>query len=259
MKINRREFLKITGAATLVLATDSIADVLSNSDFIEALPAEKGGIEGKRWGMLVDVEKCTKAASQGCRKCVEACRKENNIPVLDDPRRTPEWIKIVKVKNEFDDSKELYVPLLCNHCEHAPCVQVCPTQASFRRKDGIVLIDSHRCIGCRYCMVACPYNARNWNFKNSLEVLKEINPEVPRRSHGVVEKCTFCFHRVDKAVEEGKSPVPACVEACPEKALVFGDLNDPNSEISKMIKESRVYRLREYLGTEPSVYYKNLR
>jgi Fe-S-cluster-containing dehydrogenase component len=214
---------------------------LSNSNFIEALPAEKGGIEGKRWGMLVDVEKCTKAASQGCRKCIEACRKENNIPVFDDPRKTPEWIKVVKVKNEFDDSKELYVPLLCNHCEHAPCVQVCPVGATFKTPDGVVLVDPKYCIGCRYCIQACPYGARY--------IYPEDGKDAVRRN--TADKCTFCYHRLRRGLK------PACVEVCPTKARMLYDLGNPDEKAKflEIVSNNNVAVLKPEMNTKPKVFY----
>ena len=262
-KLSRRKFLIVAGSlAASALLSGKVARAVTKT------PEERAKELSKYlWGMVVDVEKCTECVEKLIEEkgtedveppCVVACRRENNVPKFEDKRITPQWIKIIKVRGKFEGSPTYYFPILCNHCENPPCVQVCLVQASFKREDGIVLIDMHRCIGCRYCMVACPFNSRNFNFKEPLEGLEYINPEVPRRTKGVVEKCTFCVHRINRALIEGKEPVPACVEACPNEALVFGNLKDPNSKISKIVSASKVHRLREWLGTEPKVYYVNL-
>ncbi len=151
------------------------------------------------------------------------------------------------------------------HCEHAPCVEVCPVGASYRRADGIVMMDYDKCIGCRYCEVACPYGARAFNWKEHTEPNSAVptwgEPEVPRRPRGVVEKCSFCAHRIDRGLAAGLTPgvdaaaTPACVNACPVGARKFGDLNDPASEVSVLLANHASYRLREDLGTAPHVYY----
>ena len=158
----------------------------------------------------------------------------------------------------------------CMHCEEAPCVTVCPAKATYRREDGIVVQEFRRCIGCRYCIVACPYGARNFNFKDQVEeeyhrpdpppARESRGPwPFPHRIRGVVEKCTFCFHRIDKGLREGQKigvdVVPACVEACPTKARTFGDLDDPNSEVSRLLATRTSIRLREDMGTHPKVFY----
>jgi len=142
-----------------------------------------------------------------------------------------------------------HAPRSCNHCDKPPCAQVCPVRATYKRDDGIVIVDHHRCIGCRYCMIACPYNARQFNFKDNEDW---PNQEHPKRSHGVAEACNLCAHRLDV----GK--MPACVEACGKSgagALFVGDLNDPDSDVSRLISGNTVKRIREDLGTEPKVYY----
>ena len=139
--------------------------------------------------------------------------------------------------------------MLCNHCENPPCAQVCPVQATYKREDGIVIVDPHLCIGCRYCMIACPYNARCFNFKDNE---KWTNKEQPKRSHGVAEACNLCAHRLDVG------QMPACVEACQNigaGALMVGDLNDRNSDIANIVSTDAVKRIREDLGTDPKVYY----
>lgn len=200
----------------------------------------------RRWGMVIDLSKCR----SDCTACLEACRTENNVAFHGDKRWDIHWIRKVKIKNEKDiNATEKSVLLLCNHCDKPPCAQVCPVRATYKRDDGIVIVDHHRCIGCRYCMIACPYNARQFNFKDNEDW---PNQERPRRSHGVAEACNLCAHRLDVG------EMPACVEACGKAgagALMVGDLNDPDSDVSRLISGNTVKRIREDLGTEPKVYY----
>jgi molybdopterin-containing oxidoreductase family iron-sulfur binding subunit len=196
--------------------------------------------------MVIDLNKCL----PGCTACVDACRQENNVAFFGDERYDVHWIRKVNIKEEdgLDDAEKPML-LLCNHCEDPPCAQVCPVQATYKREDGIVIVDHHRCIGCRYCMIACPYNARYFNFKENPDW---PNTERPKRSHGVTESCHFCAHRLDQGQR------PACVVACENAgagAIVVGDMNDPGSDVSRLIAENPVKRLREDLGTEPKVYY----
>ena len=200
----------------------------------------------RKWGMVVDLTRCR----PGCNACVEACREENNVAHHGDGRWDVHWIRKVSIKDAGgEESAERPMILLCNHCEEPPCAQVCPVQATYKRHDGIVIVDHHRCIGCRYCMIACPYNARFFNFKESEEW---PNKEFPKRSHGVAEACTLCAHRLERG------EAPACVDACRRvggEVLHVGDLNDPKSEVSELIAANSVKRLREDLGTEPKVHY----
>jgi Fe-S-cluster-containing dehydrogenase component len=204
------------------------------------------------WVMVIDQNKCT-----GCGYCTLACQAHNDI--------NPEiqWNRVIKVGDVGE--KEVFLARPCMHCDHAPCISVCPVKASYKRADGIVMMDYDRCIGCRYCQVACPYGARAFNWEaftgDNTAVPDWGEPQVPRRPRGVVEKCTFCAHRIDRGLAEGLTPgvddqaTPACVVVCPVGARVFGDLNDPNSEVSKLLANSGYYRLREDMGTEPRVYY----
>jgi tetrathionate reductase subunit B len=198
-----------------------------------------------RWGMLIDVNKC----ADGCTKCVTACSKENGWSDTGHPLTDAQWIRKVKVTDPKTKASRS-LPMMCQHCTEPPCVDVCPTGASFKRADGIVLVDKHICIGCRYCMLACPYNARSFIH----EPLEDQKPHAPR-GKGTVESCTLCVHRID----EGRDP--ACVEACPAVvggAMLFGYLIDPASEISKRISKYATRQIRGDLGTDPGVRYQNL-
>ena len=223
-----------------------------------------------RWGMVIDLDKCV-----GCQACTIACKEENNIPYGSPSeqrlRREIYWNRVLAVsEGKYPSVRVEFISMPCMHCDDAPCVIVCPAKATYRREDGIIIQDFRRCIGCKYCMVACPYGVRNFNFKEQEE--KEYHrPDLPpnradrgpwpfpHRVHGVVEKCTFCFHRIDQGIKEGKKigvdVVPACVEACPTKTRTFGDLDDPDSEVSRLLATRGGFRLREELGTHPKVYY----
>ncbi len=147
-----------------------------------------------------------------------------------------------------EEIKRMKFPVLCNHCEEPSCVRVCPTQATFKRPDGIVAMDYHRCIGCRFCMAACPYGARSFNFFDPRPYIEQVNPELPTRTKGVVEKCTFCVERIDKGL------APVCVEAS-GGAIIFGDLDDPQSEVRKALRENFAIKRKVELGTGPNIYY----
>jgi molybdopterin-containing oxidoreductase family iron-sulfur binding subunit len=241
--LNRRDFVKIGG---LVTAGTAVGIGLPSLPLQSASATrEPVDASAKRWGMVIDVTKC----DGGCTACAEACRKENNVAFFDDPMYDIYWIRKAKVSRRVEGAEEISFPLLCNHCDDPPCALVCPVQATYKRKDGIVIVDKHRCIGCRYCLIACPYDMRMFNFK---ENPVQYNPEQPRRAHGVSESCHFCHHLVDRGEQ------PACVEACRKNgngAMVFGNLNDASSEVAKLVASERVHALREDLGTNPKVYY----
>ncbi|OGN74594.1 MAG: hypothetical protein A2X25_05700 [Chloroflexi bacterium GWB2_49_20] len=202
--------------------------------------------------MVIDQSKCI-----GCGYCTLACRAHNDVP------QDISWNQVIQV--EDIDGKDVFIPRPCMHCAKAPCVDVCPVKASYYRPDGIVMMDYDRCIGCRYCEAACPYNARAFNWKAFTEpnpVVPEWGqPEVERRGRGVVEKCSFCYQRIDRGLELGLTPgvdegaTPACVVICPVGARFFGDLKDPESNVSKLLRERVSYQLRIDLGTSPRVYY----
>ena len=197
--LDRRDFLKIGGTVT---AGAAVAYGLPLCAYTSHASQTAVRQSGKRWGMIIDVTKC----KDGCTECVDACRKENNVALHGDPDIDIHWIRKAKISRKDGRSKTVDAPLMCNHCDNPPCALVCPVQATYKRKDGIVVVDKHRCIGCRYCLIACPYNMRMFNFKGNHEW---HNRETPTRMHGVSESCHFCYHRLDMGKLE-----PACVEAC---------------------------------------------
>ncbi|MGF1613289.1 MAG: sulfate reduction electron transfer complex DsrMKJOP subunit DsrO [Gammaproteobacteria bacterium] len=201
----------------------------------------------RRWGMLIDTNKC----AEGCDACVRGCVEEHGLWGHDRPETDAQWIRKVTVRDKLT-GRVTSLPLMCQHCKYPPCVDVCPTGASFRRPDGIVLVDKHICIGCRYCMMACPYKARSFIH----ETLTEQKPYAPR-GKGTVESCTLCVHRVD----EGGERIPACAEACNaagHRAMLFGDLNDPESELSRSLVEYGSEELRADMGLHLGVRYRGL-
>jgi molybdopterin-containing oxidoreductase family iron-sulfur binding subunit len=225
-----------------------------------ALPQESP-LTGSRWAMAVDTRKCRE--NGGCNDCAIACHSVHNVPKFDDKKDELKWIWREKFHYAFGDQdhahlshevKESGLPLLCNHCDKPPCTKVCPTQATWKReKDGVVMMDWHRCIGCRYCVAACPYGSRSFNWRDPRAQMEKtgqkIDPDFPTRTRGVVEKCTFCEERL------AKGQLPACVEACTHGALTFGDLEDPDSEVRKVLSENFSIRRKPGLGTQPQVYY----
>ncbi len=234
---SRRDFLRSGAAlATMTLAPGVTLMAFGGSE------AEAAADAGKRWGLLIDASRC----APGCSDCVSACKTENGWTGHGDPERDVQWIRKVTLK-EKATGREVNLPMMCQHCESPPCVDVCPTGASFKRDDGIVLVDKHICIGCRYCMMACPFKARSFVH----EPVTNQKPHAPR-GVGTVESCTLCVHRVDAG------GVPACVEACTAAghgAMVFGDLLDPESDISKRLAEFPSAALRPDLDLNPGVRY----
>jgi molybdopterin-containing oxidoreductase family iron-sulfur binding subunit len=242
----RRGFL---GVAAAGLGGAMLAPGIQLIEIAQAATPSAGANPKVRWGMLIDTTKC----ASGCTDCVTACNTENGL----DPRPTPtapQWIRKVELK-EIRTGRTASAPVMCQHCAEPPCVDVCPTGASFKRADGIVLVDRHTCIGCRYCMMACPYKARSFVH----EPLTGQTPDVPR-GKGCVESCTLCVHRIDKAEDPSKVNT-ACAEACTKAghgAIVFGDLNDPASEISRRVREIQSTQLRADLRLDPGVRYHGL-
>ena len=198
-----------------------------------------------RWGMLIDADKC----AVGCDACVTACDEEHGLQKTGHPQTDAQWIRKVTLTDNHT-GQVTSLPMLCQHCENPPCVDVCPTGASFRREDGIVLVDKHTCIGCRYCVLACPYKARSFVHEN-LSEQKSWSP----RGKGTVEGCTMCVHRVDK------NQTPACVEACHRDgngAMVFGDINDLRSDIATRMKTTPSRQVRADLDLNTGVRYQNI-
>src|SRR5512134_3928656 len=224
--VNRRDFLKLAAIGVAVAA---------GAQAIKTAGASSEGPKGEhQWAMVIDQSKCT-----GCEYCTMACRAHNDV--------SPEisWNKVSEV-GQFD-GHIVYIARPCMHCEKAPCVEVCPVKASYYRDDGIVMMDYERCIGCRYCQVACPYEARSFNWEEFTGENPAVpawgTPEVERRPRGVPEKCSFCYQRINRGLAHGLKPgvdadaTPACVVACPTGARLFGDLNDSESNVSKALHE----------------------
>lgn len=263
MGVNRREFLKIAGISTVLgLGGTAAINVLrpGQVDASHPAPAQEEAVEAAagaiRWAMAVDVSKCIE--KEGCKECINACHTTHNVPDFGNPKDEIKWIWKEKYEYAFpltgselfaNGQQEKPFMLLCNHCDKPACVRVCPTKATFRRADGIVMMDMHRCIGCRFCMAACPFGARSFNWRDPRPHVKSENPDYPTRTRGVVEKCTFCTERL------AKNLLPACVEACKEKALIFGDLEDPESAVRGVLRERFSIRRKPELGTQPSVFY----
>jgi len=248
--MNKRDFLK---EAIVFFPAAGVLHALS----CEAAGKEPSGAAAtgydptNHWyGMGVDVDKCI-----GCNRCVEACKAENNVP--DEPYFFRTWIERYTIRNDGETTVEcistkpaphdqvaptdpsvvrtFFVPKLCNQCAHPPCVQVCPVGATFQTKDGVVLVDEKRCIGCRYCIQACPYGARYLNPKTK-----------------TADKCTFCYHRITKGL------VPACVEVCPTEARIFGDMKGKADRLVRFERANVISVLKPDLNTEPKVLYASL-
>ena len=220
-----------------------------------------------RWGMVIDLDAC-----HGCNACVAACYAENNVPVVGADQmlrgRTMSWLRIERFIEPTDRGPDnRFVPMLCQHCDHAPCETVCPTYATYHTAEGLNAQVYNRCVGTRYCANNCPYKVRqfNWFDASFPEPLNlQLNPDVTVRSRGVMEKCTFCVQRIqagkDQAKDEQRPPrdgdiTPACAQTCPSQAIVFGDLNDPASRVSQLSSDARAYRVFESLNTRPAVAY----
>lgn len=248
------------------LKADDMKDVLKR---LEAESKKKYGADvtiedirpedGVKFAYALNLSVCI-----GCRKCVEACHKENNhdrstynsyIRVFEMDQGSIDFARgVVDYNHPVPQKGKYYLPVQCQQCDNPPCVKVCPVEATWKEKDGIVVVDYNWCIGCRYCEAACPYHARRFNWQAPQIPKEEINPVQAYlsnriRPQGVMEKCTFCLHRTRKG------QLPACLEACPTGARVFGNVNDPNSEIRWVLENKRIFVLKEDLGTIPSFFY----
>mgnify|MGYP003572965238 CR=1 FL=1 len=247
---NRRAFV---GAAAGVTAAVVAPGIIMHS--VGAAPRSEAVTDDVRWGLLIDTTKC----ADGCNACVDACDAENGLnlqamPEGADPQKweqqKSQWIRKVQLQDD-QTGVVTNLPMLCQHCEHPPCVDVCPTGSSFKRADGIVMVDRHTCIGCRYCMMACPYKARSFIH----QVIEEQLTRAPR-GKGCVESCNLCAHRRDHGAES-----TACVDACAAEghnALVFGDLKDPESAVSKALKAVPSRQIREDLALNTGVRYSGI-
>ncbi len=220
MTQSRREFLKNIGKLTAGAVTGVAAMPAS------AGPERHGGDPAKRWAMVLDLRKCI-----GCQACTVSCSMENQPP-LGQFRTIVSQYEVENVDQPHKPVEVFMLPRLCNHCDNPPCIPVCPVQATYQQEDGVVLIDNERCVGCGYCVQACPYDARFIN--------KETN---------TADKCTFCYHRVSVGL------LPACVESCVGGARIFGDLRDPQSEVSRLIDTHDTKVLRPEMGTQPHNFY----
>ena len=224
-----------------------------------------------RWGMVIDLDKCT-----ACQACTIACQAENNVPFAGPEEaalgRSKHWHDVMADlghEAEYPEFHVRFIPRPCMHCENPPCVLVCPVGATYVDDEGVVRMDYELCVGCRYCTTACPYAIRyfNWyapEFPAGYDTY--LNPNVPVRPVGVVEKCSFCIHRLEEAKREAAAQgrgltdadvvlLPACNQACPASARYFGDLDDGESTVSRLAHSPRAFKLLEDLGTEPKVYY----
>lgn len=256
MKITRKDFLGLSGLS--ILAAGALRAVHAVKAAGQSrTDSSVSGVSKKQLALTIDLRKCRQKT--GCDRCIQACNAAHNIPQIANPGHEVKWIWNDDFAPVFPLAQNEYtrrnytgspLPVLCNHCEKPPCVEVCPTGATWKRaEDGVVMMDWHRCIGCKYCMVACPYGARSFNFADPRGSIKQINPDFPTRTIGVVEKCNFCAERL------AKGEPPACVEACPENAIVFGDVFDASSAVSKVLEASFSIRRKPELGTQPNVFY----
>lgn len=228
---------------------------------------EKNGGKRPRWGMVIDLDRCT-----ACGACAVACAQENNVP-FGSPTDSPEtrmirWMEILHAAPEENHAATVrMIPMPCQHCDHPPCTKVCPVYATYRNPEGLVPQVYYRCIGCRYCVNACPYTCKHFNWREPEwpeALVLGLNPDVSIRHKGVTEKCNFCLHRLQKARDDAAAegrPLrdgdyrTACQQACPAKAIAFGDLDDPTTRVARAAESPRTTRLLEDLGTEPKVFY----
>ncbi|MFA4837129.1 MAG: 4Fe-4S dicluster domain-containing protein [Dehalococcoidia bacterium] len=270
MELSRRDFLKMAGIASAgVVVAGSAGTLLTGCTPVAK--SKDGSLAGKQMAMLYVPSR----HEEGCTDCTQACHLKHNVPNIADKKHEIKWIWETEFQHAFTEYMEndllkermKGVPyfVLCNHCANPACTRVCPTKATFKREDGVVMMDYHRCIGCRFCVAACPYGARSFNFEDPRDSLSKPvpNPNFPTRERGVVEKCNFCS---ELDIQGGE--LPYCVQACVKRkgsleksALIFGDLADEKSDFHNILehlqKEEKLIPLRrkEIAGTQPKVYY----
>ncbi len=247
---SRREFF--SNGAKLAAAVTLAPGVLLYSA-AQARPADQAASSDVRWGMLVDTTKCSK----DCNACVGACQQENGWGAAGSAKeehsnanQQSQWIRKVELRN-ISTGHVQSLPMMCQHCENPPCVDVCPTGASMKRADGIVLVDRHICIGCRYCMMACPYSCRSFVH----ESVSGQKPHMPR-GKGTVEACTLCVHKLDNG--DGTTACAAACNSSGNKAILVGDLKDPNSEIAQAVASYTTTQVRADLGLNTGVRYRGI-
>lgn len=293
MEVSRRDFLKLAGIASVgAVAATSAGSLLTGCSPLNEVTDPN--LVGKTWSMMFVPSNC----EEGCDECIKACNQKHNIPDLSNKKHEIKWIwnaggqEAIDSGTEFEHAfpeyrenealaqrmKGLPFLVLCNHCANPPCVRVCPTKATFRRDDGIVMMDYHRCIGCRFCVAACPYGARSFNFEDSWKGKRDQvpNPNFPTRTKGVVEKCNFSQAFIEQQLRDNPdvAPMTYCMQACVKKkgsvaasAIIFGDLGDttskfansdetPGGMLTKLQAQGKIpLRRREIAGTHPKVYY----
>ncbi|MBO4317242.1 MAG: 4Fe-4S dicluster domain-containing protein [Mailhella sp.] len=254
MNSSRRYFLKTAALSTLALAagvTKPFAEAEAAPGTYKDMPK---GLKAKRWVMVIDTRQFR--SIEDMRPIIEACHKYHNVPTIEGTKEV-KWIWDDTFEHAFTMDPSQILPedienrrffLMCNHCTSPSCVRVCPPGATYKTEGGLVAIDYHRCIGCRFCMAACPYGSRSFNFQDPRPFIGEINTEYPTRMRGVVEKCTFCVERLEKGL------MPVCVEAS-NGAILFGDVNDPDSDVRRALAENFSLRRKPELGTDPGIYY----
>ncbi len=273
MDNDRRKFLKIAGLSTIAgLGAPAAFEMLLKGEAprsaLASAPshgAAAAAPAGKQYGFVINTKVFADMPGLA-NKCIEACHSIHNVPDFQNKKDEIKWIWETKYHNAFTvenphlahNVEERNFMVLCNHCANPSCVRACPTKATFKNDDGMVLMDYHRCIGCRFCMAACPYGMRSFNWRDPRGVDKEtgrpfiarINPEFPTRMRGVVEKCSMCSELVEKG------GIPKCVEVAGNTgAIIWGDLNDKNSAINKVLAENFTIQRKPELGTQPSIFY----
>jgi len=243
-QVARRRFLQRLGVlGVAAVAAPALLPSISQSN-VKVL---KGASDKHRWGLLIDSSKC----ASGCDACVRGCNEEHGIKSTGNDDTDAQWIRKIDLQDNLTGQLSS-LPMMCQHCDSAPCVDVCPTGASFKRTDGVVLVNKHTCIGCRYCVMACPYKARSFIH----EPLTDQKSWAPR-GQGTVESCTLCVHRIDADNDQQ----PACAVACTDEAhsaILFGDLNDPKSDIAKALVKRQAHQVRSDLGLNTGVRYTTL-